>query len=112
MSRQKRSRGAARSAAGAKMFISVSAVAATLVGWGALARDELIPETADQPIQDVRSKVEGILGDMPELIQVEAAAPTQETPEAEPTPELRAVTLPKKEKSSRPKSVSRTKSSS
>jgi hypothetical protein len=110
MSKQKRRKRGGHPAAGAKMLISVSAVAATLVGWGALASDEIQPAATEQPVQDVRSKVHELLGDMPELVKVEKAAPVPEKiPEA--TPELRVVTLPQQDKSSQPKPVSSTQSS-
>jgi hypothetical protein len=110
MSNQRRRKRGGRPAAGAKMLISVSAVTATLVGWGAFASDEIQPAATEPSVRDVRSKVEAILGDMPGLVQVEKATPVQEK-SPEPTPELRVVNLPQQEKSSQPKPVSHTQSS-
>lgn len=92
------------------MFISVSAVAATLVGWGALAREEM-PEPVDLQGGDVRAKLDSILGELPQLAQVETGSSQGQGAAEEAPTELRSVSLPRQQDSSRPKPVSRTQSS-
>lgn len=101
MSRSKRNRDKRDPARNIKSVISVGALAATIVGWGAFARQALQTVSADPPV-DVRAMVEGILGEIPGLASVDLPKQGGNT--------LRTVSLPR-QSSSRPSPITHTQSS-
>ena len=89
---------------GVKALVSISALAATLVGWGILAKDAR-QDTAQDPPADIGALLEGILGPMPTPVTVPNDDQSQGSGIA-----LRPVSLPAGG-SSQPAPVTRTQSS-
>ncbi|MGD2059165.1 MAG: hypothetical protein PVF85_08855 [Anaerolineales bacterium] len=102
MTRKRRTRDKKDPAKSIKSVISVGAVAATIVGWGAFARQALQTVSADPPV-DVRAMVEEILGEIPGLASVDLPQKGGNT--------LRTVSLPRQSSSRRPSPITHTQSS-